>query len=435
MNHSTRAKPELILVEPPAHFRIFPKKKDISREQKDYSLAKDIKLVRPFLLNAALVGLLIVPIIVFGGGVLPRRLGQVDFLEMAVGGTVIAFLPLFLPLVFWLERRVKAPPAVWLFHLLGILTLLSPFASAPVVVIATILFMHMVWPSVHPLVSGITGAVLWFCFIFMIFREMFSPEWIAEQNKTTLGSKENSKETEMSESNAAPSTVHPVAESLAELWEKTRRVPNPEEIQAAIQEAQTSDPGARIVCLGEPEIPNDIIQNFEPEVVPSTRSMASMRFYVVIAVALLSIWLFLQSGLLQNSLLEKVLSFLVPRSAFDFLLPWSVILIPAAIAIVIWGWFAAVRPTYIRAAPGMIQVLRYKAFSKSNPIIHSYPMDAGTLAILSAPLGKVVALTLVRREHQDKIRLDFDTETTEQLWHAFLSTAPTPPLSDEELVG
>jgi hypothetical protein len=95
-----------------------------------------------------------------------------------------------------------------------------------------------------------------------------------------------------------------------------------------------------------------------------------------------------------------------------------------------------IRPTYYRLAPGVIQVLVY-SLSSRRPMIRSYPMEAGTLAVFTR-IRKHLILTLARGENTDMLsfsHMDRPQERIEQAWKALLSTAPTPPLSDEALVG
>jgi hypothetical protein len=69
-------------------------------------------------------------------------------------------------------------------------------------------------------------------------------------------------------------------------------------------------------------------------------------------------------------------------------------------------------------------------------------MDAGTIAVLrgKARGGKTsnLKLALLRGSRHDTIelwRMQQRDKAIESMWRALLSTAPTPPLSDEHLVG
>jgi hypothetical protein len=111
-------------------------------------------------------------------------------------------------------------------------------------------------------------------------------------------------------------------------------------------------------------------------------------------------------------------------------------LVAGAIALGVWIWRGMIKPTYYRLAPGVIQVLVY-SLSSRRPMIRSYPMEAGTLAVFTR-IRKHLILALARGENTDMLsfsRMDRPQERIEQAWSALLSTAPTPPLSNDSLVG
>ena len=134
---------------------------------------------------------------------------------------------------------------------------------------------------------------------------------------------------------------------------------------------------------------------------------------------------------------------------------------------VIWGilftWRSVLRPRYIRLAPGVVQVMQYNWLGLGRPTIRSYTMDAGTLVIVSQAdavvaqadvnwdavptwrrsqvalrtLGRVRVI-LSRGKMKDTIdftNMHDPTDALTSIWQAILSTAPTPRLSDTELVG
>jgi len=182
-----------------------------------------------------------------------------------------------------------------------------------------------------------------------------------------------------------------------------------------------------LVCLGTIDVPEVGQVFFEPEIIAPTRYIGWQLIFVPIAALVIIIW-FLQA-------IDVIHLRRVPLTHYAYVLMLGV---GAGIA---WFRRTVLRPTYIRMASGVIQILEYR-FRKGNPTIRSYPMDGDTLAILR---GKVtekkqgnLRLTLMRGEQQDTIEVSRirDRETAAQrVWHALLSTAPTPPLSDEELVG
>ena len=107
-----------------------------------------------------------------------------------------------------------------------------------------------------------------------------------------------------------------------------------------------------------------------------------------------------------------------------------------AVAFALWMWRAVIRPTYVRMAPGVIQILQYR-WSSLKPEIRSYPMEAGTIACF-ARIGKNIFLTLSHGPHKDTLFFSHMRQPQrwiERTWRALLSTAATPPLSEDELVG
>ncbi len=104
-----------------------------------------------------------------------------------------------------------------------------------------------------------------------------------------------------------------------------------------------------------------------------------------------------------------------------------------------WLWRTTVRPTYVRLAPGVVQVLEYRLRS-SKPTIRSYPMLPGTLVIVRQDVKarRPTSVQFVRGEQSDVLpvsQMKDPDDAMQHIWYALLSTAPTPPLSDEELVG
>jgi len=94
----------------------------------------------------------------------------------------------------------------------------------------------------------------------------------------------------------------------------------------------------------------------------------------------------------------------------------------------------------VRFAPGMIQIVRFD-LANGKPCIRSYPMTAYTTALLVNPgiqANSWVTLTLSRGDVHDDLplwQMAKPRQVVTQVLQALMSTAPTPPLSDEELVG
>lgn len=220
----------------------------------------------------------------------------------------------------------------------------------------------------------------------------------------------------------------PVSIELATQWQRGAKEVPDEGVKAVLAGAAAENPPrARIVCLGKIDVPEISDAFFEPEIVPPTRYFGYQLIFVPIALAVIAFWLLQVTGVIPIRRISP--------GSFGYVLFMGV---GVGIA---WFWRAVLRPTYIRMAPGIIQVLEYR-YRAAKPIVRSYPMDAETLVVLR---GKTTAkrkwgfkLTLLRGEQRDLIeiwRMRGRDAVAERTWQALLSTAPTPPLSDEELVG
>lgn len=220
----------------------------------------------------------------------------------------------------------------------------------------------------------------------------------------------------------------PLAAALGRAWKEPDRVPKTEDVQTAWREGLNGPEPDRayIVCFGEPETPEIGEQHFEPEIVTPTGTVRRQLIWLVVVGALVVWWMF---------------------GHFHWLPPWVPSIRPfiwglgyffaaGALALAVWTWKAVIRPTYLRSAPGVIQVLEYR-YRKTKPIIRSYPMEAGTLAVFTR-IRKHLILTLSRGADRDVLsfsRMQQPRQRIEQVWRALLSTAPTPPLSEDELLG
>jgi len=222
--------------------------------------------------------------------------------------------------------------------------------------------------------------------------------------------------------------VDPIAYDLAARWKPGGpAVPN-KDVKATLASSPTPDPpSARIVCLGRIDVPEVGELFFEPEIITPTRAVGWQLLFVPIAAAVIFFWVLQLLHIAPGKPLNV--------GSFGYILAMGV-----AVAVT-WVWRTAIRPTYIRMAPGMIQILEFR-YRQSKPTSRSYPLDAGTIAVLrgKATGGKTssLVLTLLRGEQQDKIelwRMQKRDKAIERAWQALLSTAPTPPLSNEGLVG
>lgn len=220
----------------------------------------------------------------------------------------------------------------------------------------------------------------------------------------------------------------PVAAAISRKWHRRSHLPESEVVLEAIRaHPPPRPPRARVVCLGPMDIPEVGDLRFEPVIITPTRYLWRRLWIVPLAVALFGLWLFGKLGAWPG--LEHM-----PLGAFGYFL---VVGIAAA---AVWVWRTAIHPTYLRLAPGMLQVVEF-GLGKAKPTIRSYPMQPGTVAIMinpSARPNRRLTLTLARGENGDEIplwQMQQPAEAAERIWQALLSTAPTPPLSDEELVG
>lgn len=111
--------------------------------------------------------------------------------------------------------------------------------------------------------------------------------------------------------------------------------------------------------------------------------------------------------------------------------------VPAAIVIPVaaaWFWSCGLRPRYLRFAPGRLQVLKYTYWGRT-PEIADYPAAPGMLCVVYQRWG-AVRLALGYGTRRDELLVSGrGRDFLPRLWQALLSTAPTPPLSTEGLVG
>jgi len=222
--------------------------------------------------------------------------------------------------------------------------------------------------------------------------------------------------------------VDPVAYECAARWKPGgKAVPN-DDVKAILANSPTpTPPCARVICLGEIDVPEVGELFFEPEIITPTRAVGWQLVFVPIAAVVIFVWLMQVFGVIPGRGINV--------GSFGYILMMGIG------AGAMWLWRTVLRPTYIRMAPGVIQILEFR-YRQSKPTIRSYPLSDGTLAILrgKATGGKTsnLKLTLLRGAQQDLIelwRMQKRDKAIERTWQALLSTAPTPPLSDEELMG
>lgn len=215
----------------------------------------------------------------------------------------------------------------------------------------------------------------------------------------------------------------PISVRLGKLWQQTRS--NPPKAEAVSKELSGADvptcPSARIICFGPVAIPEVGDVRFEPYIVSATAFLWRRLLSVPIALVVILFWLLQSAHVIPGGR--------VNLGGFTYVIALGVG------TTVTWIWRGAIRPTYVRMAPGIIQVLEY-GLRRGKPVIRDYPMEAGTL-VLVAPWQKGVQVTLWRQDRKDILpmsHLHNRAEAAERLWQALLSTAPIPRMSDEELI-
>jgi hypothetical protein len=220
----------------------------------------------------------------------------------------------------------------------------------------------------------------------------------------------------------------PVAVRIARMWKRPTLAPDGSEIEDFARELPAAERAAAwVVCLGVPETPSIGDVRFEPEIIAPGhrwRELVPATFWTVVWVSLG----FCCLGGMIVDLLGRTLA--------------NIVFYVAIVSSVTLMWLGQISlwPTYARLAPGIVQFLRYRP-RRPKPRITSYPMTAGTIVVARNDIGWFstrLAFTLVRGENVDELpitRFRNRARFTERTWQALLSTAPTPPLSDEELVG
>ena len=222
--------------------------------------------------------------------------------------------------------------------------------------------------------------------------------------------------------------VDPLAIELAERWRDTAGISFETALNVLARHPPTEPARSHVVCFGNLKVPEVGELFFEPEIITPTRYFGWRLVVIPVACVIIALWLLQRLG---------VISILPPirLGSLGYVLGMAVAVGGG------WLWRAAIRPTYIRLAPGIIQIVQYR-YGRSRPTIRSYPLDGRTTAFVwGSARGKnrvAQRLNLVRGDACEKIdlaHLPKDDPARERVWHALLSSAPIPRLSDEELVG
>ncbi len=220
----------------------------------------------------------------------------------------------------------------------------------------------------------------------------------------------------------------PLATPLAGIWKEPDRVPKSADVRAAVGDLAALDGDERpmIVCFGEADVPDVGDYHFEPEIITPTESIWREMVWPMVAGVFVVFCAVSYLGWLPSW---------IPRAgAFIGGMAWF--LAAGVFVLATWAWKAMLRPTYYRMAPGVIQVLVYGPF-RTKPAVRCYPAAAGTLAVFTR-IRKKLVLNLSRGDHEDVLyvsRMRDRTRVLQRAWQALLSTAPTPPMSDDALLG
>ena len=220
----------------------------------------------------------------------------------------------------------------------------------------------------------------------------------------------------------------PLAQKVSNHWTHNNRRSPLNELRTILEASlPASRRGAVIVVIGDietPASPGDVV--FDPVIITPTQYLGRRLIVIWIAAALFAYWLIARFKLLPIP--QFNLRGLGGLFAF------------AGVMMVRWFWQSAVRPTYFRLAPGVIQKFTYLLRGQA-PKVQSFPMAAGTMIVLHylkrqrwGRLRAVISdgtrhcvLTIGLIRNRKQVATDF--------WNSVLSTAPTPQLSQTELVG
>lgn len=330
----------------------------------------------------------------------------------------------------WTPRAARLPP-----ELIRVFPPLSPTSSPAairwltgvigligMVCIAASLWLGIAGRRVHlaaPIVGGVSvlvgasiyGAAYW------------ENRCYARRRAAFFGAEAGAMRSETGE----PESEGAIARQLRIEWTRPGKRPAEARVREAVAQHAPNAQDAHVVCLGLLRPPDVGALHFEPEIITPTRFHGWQLVFVPIALLILGFWVCQVIGLIPVMAINL--------GSFGYLLAMG-IGVGAS-----WFWRTVVRPTYLRLAPGVIQVLEFRW--RGAPRIRSYPMESGTLAIVQGSMSgreieTVRSLILLRADQRDEIPLHrmYDrARCIERAWQALLSTAPTPPLPEDGLVG
>lgn len=237
-----------------------------------------------------------------------------------------------------------------------------------------------------------------------------------------------------------------VAARLTGIWKATRRCPKLKQVYDALSAFSPSpNTCGRIVVLGNVEVPEVGALFFEPFIVtPSERVQHRLGLVAggaVIAVIGMARFLGATHPIFRLFQLQGAMML--------------------SLGIMILAWSLLRRPSYLRLAPGVIEVLRFPTFGKAPREVLRFPIDADFAAVVRSgftfqrdsstkPRSETlvnqltnmrannVRITWRHGRHEralSLIRCSQPLKVLDAFWKAMLSTAVAPPMNPNELTG
>ncbi len=214
-------------------------------------------------------------------------------------------------------------------------------------------------------------------------------------------------------------------------------LPRNDQIYQALQELDFAEPGAapgaRIVLVGAVIAPPVEDEVFAPEIITPSRLLLDGHGWLSLGFGslLLALWVIPSYNFVGLRVGER-----------------SLLLIYGGLIVgpLMFTWLARVivAPQYIRMAPGVIQTLRYSIFRR-KPTVETFAMGPRVSAVITRHWKNDLSLTMLETplsplEQPRTVTIPISDaryagEAADAMWRALLSTAPTPPLADDALVG
>jgi hypothetical protein len=208
-----------------------------------------------------------------------------------------------------------------------------------------------------------------------------------------------------------------LAATLAAEWRRTLRVPCAATLRTLLPPAAA----CRVIFFGVAEPPKFEPAPDEPMIeTPTDRAFPWLLYGGTSLVVPFGIWALTQVGFIR----------LASTTVDGKLL--SAGLVTGVIAL-LWAWRAGVRPIYIRLAPRMVQFLHYTMRSQP-PTIHSYPAASGTVVCVEIR-GRLTFLSADNCDTWNSAPSAAGEPSLATVLACLHAQRPTPPLSEDELIG